>query len=166
MKYLIDSNVFVTPHRTFAPIDVAVSLWNKVHDYANGGIICSIDKVKDELYENDDELKQWLVANVPSNFFISIADADSLHQLQKITMWASVHKKYSEKAKQKFMRFDKADVYLAAVATAHPAEYTVVSFEQTNHFGISEIKLPDVCSNFNAKCIPLEQMFRELKDTY
>jgi hypothetical protein len=166
MKYLIDTNIFVTPHRTFAPIDVALSLWNKVNYYANNGIICSIDKVKEELYANDDELKQWLISNTPSDFFIGFTDSDSLNQLQKIALWASSHNRYSSKAKKKFMNFDKADVYLAAFASAHPDEYTVVSFEHTNNFGVSEIKLPDVCSEFNAKCIPLEQMFRELHDTY
>lgn len=46
MKYLIDSNTFVAPHRGYAPIDVAISLWSKIKDMADEGIICSIDMVR------------------------------------------------------------------------------------------------------------------------
>lgn len=30
MKYIIDSNSFITPHRTFCPTDVGISCWNLI----------------------------------------------------------------------------------------------------------------------------------------
>lgn len=166
MKYLIDSNTFVAPHRGYAPIDVAISLWSKIKDMADEGIICSIDMVRKELYANDDELKHWLQSNVGNEFFLDFATDGTTRRLSEIINWAGSAISYTDKAKEKFMRMDKADIYLAAFASINSIEWTVVSFESTNHFGSSEIKLPDVCSQFGTKCITLQNMFRELKDTY
>lgn len=100
--YIIDSNCFVTPHRTFCPTDVGVSFWNKLQALAEEGKICSIDKVKNELYANSDDLKEW----------------------------------------------------------------TVVSMERSAPNSPGEIKLPDVCREHNVRCIQIEEMFREMQETY
>lgn len=166
MKYLIDSNSFIAPHRGYAPIDVAVSLWAKIKSLADKGVICSLDTVRKELYANDDELKDWLIANVQKDFFIPFESEETNEKLLGILSWANMHRVYSQKAKEKFIKMDKADIFLAAFVSTHAEEYTVVSFEHSNHFGSSEIKLPDVCSRFGAKCITLQNMFRELKETF
>ena len=67
--YVIDSNFFIEAHRTSYPLDVASSFWNKVKQLADDGKIISIDKVKKEIYKNEDALKQWCVANLPRGFF-------------------------------------------------------------------------------------------------
>ena len=41
MKYIIDSNCFITPSRTFCPTDVGVSFWNKIKSLAEEGDVCS-----------------------------------------------------------------------------------------------------------------------------
>ncbi len=166
MKYLIDSNTFIAPHRGYAPVDVAVSLWNKIKILADKGTICSLDMVKNELYENDDDLKQWMKSHIQSKFFMKFSNEETNDRLGEIMRWAAKHSTYSDKAKEKFMKLDKADVYLVAFASVCPEEWTVVSFERTNHLGSSEIKLPDVCSKFNVNCIALQDMFRALKETY
>lgn len=166
MKYLIDSNIFITPHRSFAPIGVAVSLWTKIHEFSDRGIIFSLDMVKDELYMNDDELKVWVKSNMPSDFFLKFGQDVAVAKLSEIMNWADKHPDYSRKAKDKFLRMDKADIYLAAFTAAYPNEYTVVSFERSNHMGSSDIKLPDVCTQFGVRRIPLEAMFRELHEIY
>lgn len=60
MRYIIDSNSFITPHRGYSPIDVARSLWSKISSLASEHKIYSLDKVKEELYLHDDELKEWM----------------------------------------------------------------------------------------------------------
>jgi hypothetical protein len=57
--YVVDSNFFIQAHRVSYPLDVAFSFWNKVKQLANDGKIISIDKVKQEIYQNEDALKQW-----------------------------------------------------------------------------------------------------------
>jgi len=67
--YVIDSNFFIQAHRTNYPLDIAFSFWNKVKDLAAAGTIISIDKVKAELYDKNDELEEWCKANLPKGFF-------------------------------------------------------------------------------------------------
>lgn len=67
--YVVDSNFFIQAHRTNYPFDVAISFWNKIIELAENGIIISIDKVKNEIFKNDDELKQWCEINLPDDFF-------------------------------------------------------------------------------------------------
>lgn len=166
MKYIIDTNCFVTPHRTFCPTDVGVSFWNKLQTLAKEGKICSIDKVKNELYANSDELKEWMEVNLGNAFFLPFENADSIQRLPIIVQWAATHTFYNQRAKDKFLRMDKADIYLAAFASVNPKEWTIVSMERSSPNSPSEIKLPDVCMQYSVKCIQIEDMFREMKETY
>ena len=73
---------------------------------------------------------------------------------------------FFNRAKQKFMKLDKAGVYLAAFASVNPQEWKVVSMERSAPNSQSEIKLPDVCNSFGVSCIQPEEMFREMKETF
>jgi hypothetical protein len=56
--FIVDSNFFIEAHRSTYPLDVAHSFWNKVRQLANEAKIVSIDKVKKEIYDHEDALKQ------------------------------------------------------------------------------------------------------------
>lgn len=166
MKYIFDSNCFIQPHKTFCPTDVGLSFWMKIRELAQYGIICSLDKVKNELYANSDELKEWMCTNLGDDFFYSTSDQNVANQLQRIILWASSSTRYFPKAKEKFLRMDKADIYLAAFAASNPQEWKVVSMEQPAPNNHNEIKLPDVCQTFGVSCIKPQDMFRELRQTF
>ncbi|UCS94966.1 DUF4411 family protein [Echinicola marina] len=68
-KYVVDSNFFIQAHRATYPLDVAKSFWIKINELAQSGMIISIDKVKKELYDKNDDLEGWCVNNLPSGFF-------------------------------------------------------------------------------------------------
>ena len=155
MRYIVDSNSFITPHRGYSPIDVARSLWSKISALASEHKIYSLDKVKEELYLHDDELKEWMKANMPSDYFLSSDHA-----------WADSHTFYTPKAKQKFLRMDKADIYLVAFAAVAPEEWTIVSMERPAPRNAGEIKLPDACAKFGVRCLMLQDMFREMEESY
>ncbi len=57
--YVLDSNFFIQAHRANYPLDVALSFWSKVKQLAEEGKIISIDKVKKEIFDHEDELKHW-----------------------------------------------------------------------------------------------------------
>ena len=67
--FIVDSNFFIEAHRATYPLDVAHGFWNKVKLLADDGKIISVDKVKKELFDNEDALKQWCTNNLPQNFF-------------------------------------------------------------------------------------------------
>jgi hypothetical protein len=57
--FVVDSIFFIQAHRMVYPLDVVVSFWEVLRKLANDGFIISIDKVKNEIYQNNDELKLW-----------------------------------------------------------------------------------------------------------
>jgi len=67
--FIVDSNFFIQAHRMYYPLDVVISFWNKVKQLAVEGKIISIDKVKHEIYQNEDALKKWCEDNLPEDFF-------------------------------------------------------------------------------------------------
>ena len=64
------------------------------------------------------------------------------------------------------MMMDKADIYLVSYASIRPEVFTVVSQETPNPNHPGEIKLPDVCNAFGTRCIFLQNMFREITETF
>lgn len=166
MRYILDSNVFVTPHRGFCPTDVGLSFWNRLKNLADNRIIFTIDKVKAELYENSDELKQWMQKHLPSHFFLRFESDLSIKKLTEIVIWAKSNQFYTSRAIDKFTNVSKADIFLVAFAACAPEEWTIVSTEIPEPKKQGEIKLPDACRQFGARCIFPQDMFRELHDTF
>lgn len=167
MKYILDTNSFITPHRGgYNPLDVAVSFWNKIQELSDTSVIRSIDKVKAELFIHDDELKQWVNNTLPRDFFERFESDATMAKFREVSTWAQSHRTYNNTAKRKFLDPTKADIYLVAYSAAHPEDYTIVSFEKPNPHNVGEIKLPDACDAFGVRCIMMADMFRDLGQTY
>ena len=58
-NFIVDTNFFIQAHRENYPLDVAPSFWNKVKALALREKLISIDKVRKEIYDYEDELKKW-----------------------------------------------------------------------------------------------------------
>lgn len=142
MTFLVDANFFIEAHRITYPLDVVPSFWEKIAAAANRGDICSIDKVKAEIYKHEDELKDWCEANLPDNFF---KDSTScILTYAKIAQWAnSKSDQYKPAALAVFLDADRADAWLAAFASENTM--TVVTQEVSAPDSKKNIKLPDVC---------------------
>lgn len=166
MRYILDSNIFITPYRGFCPLDVGVSFWRKLKTLADDGVIVSLDKVKEEIFANADDLKSWMTACLPRRFFLPFATELSTERMKEIMVWVASSSFYTSRAKEKFMNMEKADVYLAAYASASPDDWTIVSSEIPSPNSPGIIKLPDICRRFGAKCIQLQDMFREIRETF
>ncbi|MBQ8273298.1 MAG: DUF4411 family protein [Bacteroidaceae bacterium] len=111
MKYLIDANTFITPYRGYAPMDVAVTLWDKFKDMSNSGTIVLLDRVQQELFINSDALHLWVDAN------FNVASIETFQTNQQavakyatISRWAASQNR-SQKALEKFLRPDAADIF-------------------------------------------------------
>ena len=85
--YVVDSNFFIQAHRATYPLDVATSFWSKVRHLAEAGTIISIDKVKKELFDKNDDLEEWCVNNLPADFFKDSSSA--LQEYGRISSWAT-----------------------------------------------------------------------------
>lgn len=166
MKYIIDSNCFIEPHQGYCPTDVAISFWSKLKELYERGILYSIDKVKDELFYHEDDLKNWFTNNMEKEFFIPFDGEETINQLIKVNKWAMASQQYKQSAKTKFTDVTKADMFLVAFASLNPNEWKIVSFERSEPNSQTNIKLPDACKAFGVSCIKLQDMFREIGETF
>ena len=108
VPFLLDSNFFIEAHRTSYPFDVVPSFWIKVKELAEQGKIISIDKVKKELLQNKDELSDWIIDNLPEDFFKDTSSV--VPNYATLTGWVySKSSQYSPTAISEFLDADEAD---------------------------------------------------------
>jgi len=86
--YIVDSNFFIQAHSMYYPLDVMPSFWRRVMDLANAGRIISIDKVRNEIVKNKDDLTEWCETNLAKGFF---HDSQTVIQHYiRVVQWAMV----------------------------------------------------------------------------
>lgn len=163
--YIVDSNFFIQAHRSSYPFDVAESFWTKFKELANSGRIVSLDKVKEEIYSNEDELKKWCEDNLPEDFFLEFTD-EALDKYQEVCSWAQANDQYKQTAKEIFMDQKRADAFLVAFASTNITNWTIVTQEVSAPYSKSNIKLPDACQVKGVCCVNTIKMFRELKEKF
>lgn len=158
--FLLDANFFIEAHRKSYPMDVFPTFWEKVKAMAVAGQIGSIDKVKSELYKNEDALKTWCEQNLPDDFFQDSAPA--LVEYAQVVNWAysKLTQPYTQSALDIFMDADEADAFLVAFAKKH--QLALVTNEISAPESRRNVKLPDACQPFGVRTLLPVQLFREL----
>ena len=163
--YVVDSNFFIQAHRVNYPLDIAFSFWNKVKELANSGRIISIDKVKNELYDKNDDLEDWCKVNLPENFFKSTDDV--MAEYARVTAWAiSMNNHYLPNALNEFLDADEADAFLVAYSLADDQNRIIVTHEVSQPKRKNRIKIPEACSPFNVRYLNTIEMLREIGETF
>lgn len=159
--YVLDANIFIEAHQKNYPIDIAESFWAKLKVLADEGLIISIDKVRDEIYENDDELTEWMKANLSDEFFKSTDEESILSEYGLVAEWAdSRSDHYLPRAIDEFLAFDKADAWLVAYCKAN--RDILVSHESSNPQRKNRVLLPQPCEDFDISYVTMIEMFRAL----
>lgn len=162
-KYLLDTNIFIQPHRESYPLDVFPSFWEKINELAKKGNIISIDKVKKEIYDNsshEDELCDWCTTNLNNDFFVDTSIC--IDSYIEITKWAnSKSSHYTTNAIAEFLQTDLADPWLIAYAKEN--NVVIVTYEKSDPLSKRRIKIPEPCKHFNVEYVSLIEMFRQLK---
>jgi hypothetical protein len=69
-SYLLDSDCFLQAAKLHYPLDVAEGFWHRLSEAAAAGVIRSIDRVRAELYTNEDELTAWMDDYLPDDIII------------------------------------------------------------------------------------------------
>jgi hypothetical protein len=161
--FIVDSNFFIEAHRKTYPLDVAVSFWEKVKELAVAGKIISIDKVKDELYKNEDALKSWCLPNLPVTFFHTTNHIISTYG--QVINWAvSKSLQYNQAAINEFLAKDEADAWLVSYCLAN--NYILVTHEVSSPLSKAKIKIPDACIYFGVQYVTTIEMFRQLGERF
>lgn len=165
--FILDSNFFIQSHRITYPLDVATTFWEKVKKLFNEGKVISIDKVKDEIFKNDDELKKWIEVNLPNECFKPTNTQEILTKYADVVKWTnSKNNHYVQNAINEFLKFENADAWLVAFALSINENCQIVTQEKSEPNRKSKIKIPDVCNGFNIQYKNIIEMFRELGERF
>ncbi len=163
--YVVDTNFFIEAHRAHYPFDVVTSFWDKVMELAGQGIIISIDKVKNEIYGNNDDLEEWCKTNLPNDFFKETAPA--INEYRAVISWANGRTDhYRPAALAEFLDADEADAFIVAYALVDQANRIVVTQEVSEPTNRKKVKIPDVCSGVGIRSLNTLEMLRELGQTF
>lgn len=162
--FVLDSNFFIQAHRLLYPLDVVVSFWDKVADLANRGVIISIDKVRDEIYGDEDDLENWCRANLPNDFFKQTGTTEVLNSYQAAIGWAVSRNQYLPRALTEFLDDREADAWL--IAFAHANALPVVTYEISEPNSQRKVKIPDVCIGLNVTYLNTIEMLRALGESF
>lgn len=163
LKYVLDSNVFIEASRRYYSFDFARPFWESLCDHGKQGIICSIDKVYDELRNGDDMLKTW-AENDFREFFRSTQQPDVLSAYPRIIQWADQQPQFLQRAKDIFMDATNADTWLLAFALAKGAK--VVTHEVLSPESQKQIPIPNVCQAFSLEFCDTFTLLKDLKFSF
>ena len=163
--YVVDTNFFIQAHRAYYPLDIAHSFWGKVRELASNGTIMSIEKVKNEIFVNDDELKEWCKTNLPADFFKNSSLA--IEEYAKVVTWANGREShYTQSARTEFLNTDEADAFLVAYTLADVGNKKVVTQEVSSPQSKKKVKIPDACIALEVQYLNTMEMLRELGETF
>lgn len=157
--YVLDSNTLIESARRFYPFDMAMKFWDFLVLQGQNKVLCSIDKVQDEILRGDDELKDWSQHDF-HEFFCPTAEEVIVSSYAKIVKHVQAHPQYNQRAKDEFMRADNADAWVLAYAKAH--DLTIVSHEKYDAQIRKRVLIPNVCAELAIAYCDLFDMLRKL----
>ncbi len=100
-KYAIDANILIGPSRGLYSFDIAPGFWNELVEKGCDKIIL-VDKIRDEIYRNEDQLSWWL-KSTESSFIVKDSGVKNIiSSYRKIMVSVQSNKQYKESAKAQF----------------------------------------------------------------
>ena len=152
MKYVLDTNILITAKNLYYGFDFCPAFWDWLTLKFDDDIVCSIDKVKDEIFDGEDLLSEW-VKQHPD--FFRQTDNHIEASLRIVSEWVN-HQQYTNAAIATFL--SSADFFLIGHALAD--NLTVVSLEK-NSDTKNRVVIPVACSALHVLYIDTFSMLRQ-----
>lgn len=134
--------------RRVYPFDIFPAVWERMSQWADNGVIDSIELVYDELAAQDDEVLDW--AEDHKHIFTQLDEAVQ----EQASRVLSTHGNLVDLKRRK----SGADPFLIGHAIVHGT--TVVTEERPVGPGAKLVKIPNVCPAYSVYCIKLLDLFR------
>jgi hypothetical protein len=155
-QFVVDANVFIEAAKRYYAFDIAPSFWEAMAAHVNSGVLCSIDRILDELKKGKDQLADWADKQIGNAFHKS--DGDGCVQAYGGLMQWVAAQSFTPPAVAEFAKV--ADGWLVAYAQSISA--TVVTDEIFDANIKRKVKIPNVCRAFTIPCINTFEMMRAL----
>ena len=154
MLHLIDANVLIRADRDYYPLDRVPQFWEWLGDMGRNGAL----KIPLEAYEEvtaGDALVDWLRANRSTMLLDESVDPGLLSRV--------VEQGYAPDLTESEIEKVGADPFIIAYALAARTNRCVVTMEASKPSRQRANRhIPDVCANFNIRCINTFQLIRDL----
>ena len=96
-KFLIDSNIFITPYQNFYPFDIAPGFWKQMESKLALDEVFVLDVVRDEVIAGDDELSAWF-NQIQGIHILSRKNPQILQEYAKVLSYLQNDPHYTERA--------------------------------------------------------------------
>ena len=136
---------------------MAPAFWRQLVEKGGRRIIL-IDKVREEILRNEDQLSDWLREKENNFTIMKINKLPIINNYRKIITNTKENQQYYETAKIEFAKI--ADSWLCAYGLA--SGDIIVTEEKYEPNIKKNIKIPNVCKEFDIQYINLLQLMREL----
>ena len=156
-RYVLDANVFIEAARRYYAFDLAPPFWETLVRHAANGRIQSIDRIKKELEQGNDELATWATTQF-TDAFASTDEEDVIESYSEVMGWVQAQDQFSDAAKADFAT--SADGWL--VAYARSKGHIVVTHEVLDPSIRRKVPIPNVCQAFGVSYVDTFKMLREL----
>ena len=129
-KYLLDTNIFVTPHRSYYSFDFANSFWEQLANILRNKKATILKVVSDEiLKDSEDRLAEWLKNLKKDVKVLSVSRNQKIHDnYARVLQYVQTCGNYKDSAILNWAKEDIADPWL--IATAMSDNYKIVTDEQ------------------------------------
>lgn len=157
MTYLLDANTFIEAKNRYYSMAICPGYWQWILQSNQNAGVASIQFVKDELTNGNDDLAQW--AKDHSHLFIPNDDELTQQSYIQVVQYVMSLQGIKTGAQDEFLR--GADPWLIAKAIVTRA--TIVTHEKLDRNIKRKILIPNVCENFGVKYIDTFDLLHDLE---
>ncbi len=155
-RYASDTDVLVAAYHHYYAPDLCPGFWDCLSHHLAAGRLLIIDRVYDEII-SPSYLVQW-TEQAANDWFPATATQSIANAYRRLIDWVQENPQFTPAARAELAR--AADGWLAAYAMANGA--VVVTNEVSAPNARRKVPLPDLCQQFDIRCINTFEMLREL----
>ena len=161
-RYVLDANAFIEAKNRYYGLDICPGFWDALVAQHDAKRIFSIDRIRAELAEQDDEIKDWIENQAPETFFKKTEDQAVIAEFQKLVGWVYSTNQFSDFAKSEFATV--ADGWVIAYAAVN--ELVVVTHEEFAPAVKRKVPMPNICVEFEVDYVNTFEMLRSLDERF
>jgi hypothetical protein len=147
MNYLFDANTFIEAKNRYYRMNVCPAYWDWLISSHGQGEIFSIDMIKDELLQGNDDLKDWV--KVQPQLFITESDEQTQKAFGQVAAHVMSLTHMKDGTHEEFLGV--ADPWLIAKAMVTGA--CIVTHEHFDKYIKKKILIPNIANHFGVECI-------------
>lgn len=175
MKYILDTNIFITAELEWYKQAFHLGgFWKYLEEGILSGHIVLCDAVYDELMEKNDVISKWLSSR---NFNPTTCKNDpqiiinygtiSNYVMTEVERWNPDKRKSNNKKDKRRNFLNGADPWLVALAMTDTSNYAIITMEKADtEDNCLSPKIPNVCDHFKCESFGLSKLFDEYKPKF